>query len=81
MTWADSIGKRDDGEGKKVRIVEEENNFPIANPNYLRIGSAHAVERGSDREALVALLRKFADTVNLDFGQSPDSNTIVIEEK
>lgn len=81
MSWAEKTGKSGGGAGSGVKIVEEENDFPIAKPNYMRIGSAHAVERGSDREALIALLQKFADTINTQFGQSAESNTIVVEEK
>jgi hypothetical protein len=81
MSWAEKTGKSGGGAGGGVKIVEEENDFPIAKPNYMRIGSAHAVERGSDRAALEALLKKFADAINIEFGQSPESNTIVVEEK
>lgn len=78
MSWADKAGK---GAGSNIKIVEEENDFPIAKPNYMRIGSAHAVERGGDRDALTALLKKFADAINLQFGQKPENNTINLEEK
>lgn len=80
MSWAEKTGKPGSG-GSSIKIVEEENDFPIAKPNYMRIGSAHAVERGSDRPALVALLQKFADSINGGFGQAPETNTIDIEEK
>lgn len=83
MSWAEKAGKGGGaaGGGSGIKIVEEENDFPIAKPAYMRIGSAHAVERGADREALTLLLKKFADAINLSFGQTVESNTIVIEEK
>lgn len=77
MSWTEKAGKP----ASNIKIVEEENDFPIAKPNYMRIGSAHAVERGSDRDALTALLKKFADAINTQFGQSAETNTIQIEEK
>jgi len=80
MSWAEKAGKSGGG-GGGIKVVEEENDFPVAKPNYMRIGSAHAVERGSDRTALLALLEKFAGTINTSFGQAPESNTIHIEEK
>lgn len=78
MSWADKAGK---GAGSNIKIVEEENDFPIAKPDYMRIGSAHAVERGGDREALNVLLKKFVDSINVSFGQTPENNAIKIEEK
>ena len=79
MSWTEKAGKPGGGGGSGIKVVEEENDFPIAHPNYMRIGSAHAVERGSDRPALVALLEKFAGTINTSFGQT--ENTIQVEEK
>lgn len=88
MSWAEKMGKSGGGAGGSgggnsggIKIVEEENDFPIAHPEYMRIGSAHAVERGTDRDALIALLQKYADAINLSFGQTKEDNTISIEEK
>ena len=81
MSWTEKAGKPGGGGSSNIKVVEEENDFPIANPEYMRIGSAHAVERGSDREALVALLQKYADAINLSFGQTKEHNVITVEEK
>lgn len=81
MSWAEKTGKPGAGGGSGIKVVEEENDFPISKPDYMRIGSAHAVERNGDRKALENLLKKFADIIHTQFGQDPATNTIVIEEK
>lgn len=81
MSWTEKAGKPGGGGASGIKVVEEENDFPIAKPDYMRIGSAHAVERGSDREALVSLLQKYADAINLAFGQAKEHNVITVEEK
>jgi hypothetical protein len=87
MNWSDRVPKKGEGPSSKgpsgggIKVVEAENDFPIPNPNYIRIGSAHAVERSGNREALADLLGRFCEEFNSMPLSSNDTNTIRIEEK
>ncbi len=92
MSWASRTGKTPPsgggaggsggssaGSDVDFRIIEEENNFPFASVDYIRIGSAHAVERNDDREALKSLLSKYTQALNTH--ESAGANVISYEEK
>ena len=55
MNWSDQFPKKGETTSSKgpsgggIKVVEAENDFPILHPNFIRIGSAHAVERSGDR--------------------------------
>jgi len=89
MSWADKVGKPSGDDPKKkqkpdvdFKVIDEENDVPFQKVEYIRIGSAHAVERKEDREQLKSLLEKFVQAVNEEFSQTPaESNAIFCEEK
>jgi len=77
MSWTEREAKRQ----SSIKVKEEENDFPIAKPNFMRIGAAHAVEHKNDRELLVRLLGKFVQDINGSFDPTATNNEIKIEEK
>jgi hypothetical protein len=83
MSWANRVGKGSgNGHTSNIKIVEEENDFPIEQPNFMRIGSAHAAEHSGERQKLAALLEKFVQAINVEaFGQEPAINAVELVEK
>ena len=90
MSWADKLGKKSPpsasapkSSNDDVKIVEEENNVPFAFIDSIRIGSAHAVERNGDREALKQLLQKYISLADpFDSAESgSEHNHIRFEDK
>lgn len=75
MSWVGKFGKQQHSSA----LDASENDIPLHDVQFLRIGSAHAVQRGGDAEVLTSLLEKFVTEVNLQFDADPDLNRIVVK--
>jgi hypothetical protein len=64
MSFVDKVRKNGAAKSSvadiNFKLIEEENDFPFAEVDFLRIGSAHAVERLGDRERLRESLEPMA---------------------
>lgn len=63
MSWVSKFGKP---QHESVMDITE-NDIPLKDVSFMRIGAAHAKEHTADREALVGLLEKFIEQVNVPF--------------
>ena len=77
MSWAERETQRQG----TIKVIEDENDFLIVKPSFMRIGSAIAVERKNDRALLVKLLGKFVHEINGVFDTTATNNNISVEEK
>lgn len=88
MSWVNKTGKSDKAPADApkaeaepdIRIIEEENDVPMEKVTYMRIGSAHAVER-NDRDMLATLLSKYLKVINEEYDQPSDTNNITFDER
>ncbi len=63
MSWVSKFGKP---QHESVMDVTE-NDFPISEVSFMRIGSAHARDSSVGSKILVQLLEKFIEHVNVPF--------------
>lgn len=63
------------------KIIEAENNFPFAQVDFLRVGSAHAVERHGDRERLRDSLEPMATELRAAYEQEQLDQSIIFVDK
>ncbi|NDF12221.1 MAG: hypothetical protein EB060_05350 [Proteobacteria bacterium] len=75
MSWVGKFGKQQHSSA----LDAKENDIPLHDVKFLRIGSAHAVQRGGDAEVLQGLLEKFVAQVNMQFDPDPDLHRIVVK--
>jgi hypothetical protein len=75
MAWIEKFGK-----GKHASVLDlEENDLPLKEVTYLRIGSACAQERSGDEAVLKELLEKFVQEINVAFDPDEGKNTVTIK--
>jgi hypothetical protein len=63
MSWVEKFGKPKHESAMNI----SENNIPLTDVEFMRIGSAYAKAQGLDEQVLVQLLNKFVEVVNLPF--------------
>lgn len=74
MSWVSKFGKP---QHESVMDVTE-NDFPISEVSFMRIGSAHARETSVGNTILVQLLEKFIDHVNVPFDSEKERHELEV---
>jgi hypothetical protein len=76
MSWVEKFGKSTHESIMDMR----ENDLPLVDVDYLRIGSAYARIDSENKDILIKLLQKFIEQTNLPFNPDDTINAIEIKE-
>ena len=63
------------------RIIDSENNFHFETLDFVRLGSAHAVEQGNNREDLARVLAVYVELIEQKYEPDRPRSEIAFVEK
>jgi hypothetical protein len=91
MSFTERVGKRAMPQTSSKRpssvadidfkIIAEENDFPFEQVDFVRLGSAHAIERGGNREDLARVLAVYVDMIESRYELDRPRSAITFVEK
>jgi hypothetical protein len=91
MSFTERVGKRAMPQPSSKRpssvadidfkLIAQENDFPFEQVDFVRLGSAHAVERGGNREDLARVLAVYVELIEQKYEPGRERSEIVFLEK